>query len=298
MIVLGRDDFSRAVAREGGWEFVRLETKTFPDGESYFRITEPERLRNEKVVLAVRGRTPGLQQDKLVTESVIVLDRVREAGAGKICLFVPYLPYARQDREFLPGEAVSAKSVRNLLSERCDLLLSVSSHDFRKEGWIGEKMYNIDGTDSAIDFLRERELKDPIVIAPDMTAKDNVERLAKAIGGNTFAIKKERDRKTGEIKTFAKIPNLSGQELVIFDDVSSSGGTLYKAIQMGKKAKASKIFSVVIHALSVHNEKFGKNSIDLIRGECDEYSSSDTIESPVTKFSVVKQTARFLKESF
>ena len=95
MIVLGRDDFSRAVAREGGWEFVRLETKTFPDGESYFRITEPERLRNEKVVLAVRGRTPGLQQDKLVTESVIVLDRVREAGAGKICLFVPYLPYAR-----------------------------------------------------------------------------------------------------------------------------------------------------------------------------------------------------------
>ncbi len=246
----------------------------------------------------MRGKTPGLDQDKMVLESMLVLDKLKELGAKKICLFLPYMPYARQDKEFVKGEVVSVKSLRRNLKEKCDLLVNVTSHDFRKEGWLDKKTYNIDATDSVIDFLKTKNFKDPIVIAPDMMSKVDVEKIAKAIKGNTFAIRKERDRKTGEIKTFAKIPNLSGQELIIFDDVASSGGTLYKAIQMGKKAKASKIICIVIHVLSVHNKKIDRNSIEMIKEECDEYYSSDTISSSITKFSVIKQSAEFLKKNF
>lgn len=298
MIVVGRDAFSEKLARELKAGFVRLEARTFPDGESHFRVLQPDKIKGEKTILVVRGKTPGMNQDKLFTEAVFVLDKVRELGAKKTCLFLPYLPYARQDKEFTPGEVVSLKSVRKTLSEKCDLMLNVMSHDFRSEGWVNKGVYNIDATISAIDFLKTRGFRSPVVIAPDMTTKGNVETLSKAIKGEALTVYKKRDYITGEIESSAAIPDLSGKDLIIFDDITSSGGTMYKAVMMGRKANAKRIICVAIHTISVYNGQFRKDSIELIKDEADEYYSSDTIESPVTAFSVIKQAAAFLKRNF
>lgn len=298
MIVLGRDRFSEGLAKEMKAGHVRIESKVFPDGESNFKISDPEQLKGAKVILVVRGRTPGMNQDKMFTEALFVLDTIKELGAKKTCLVMPYIPYARQDKEFTPGEVVSLKSVRAALSSKCDLMVNVTSHDFRQEGWIDKRVYNIDATSSAADFLRGMGFKKPIVIAPDMTTKGNVEILAKAIKGETLAVYKKRDYITGEIQSSAVIPDLTGKELIIFDDITSSGGTMYKAVQMGRKANAKKIICIAVHAISVYNGQFRKDSIDLIRDESDEYYASDTIETPVTKFSVIKQAADFLKKNF
>ncbi|NIO22754.1 MAG: ribose-phosphate diphosphokinase [Candidatus Aenigmarchaeota archaeon] len=298
MIVLGREGFSERLAKELRAEFARIETKVFPDGESYFRISEPEKIRGKKAILVVRGRTPNLDQNRMLTESFLLLDKLKALKAKKTCLLLPYIPYSRQDREFLKGETVSVKTVRNLLKEKCDLLVNVTSHDFRKEGWIDKKTYNIDATESVTEFLKSKKFENPVVMAPDMSVSENVEELAKSLGGNSIGFEKERDLKTGKIRTFGKIPNLRGRELIIYDDVASFGETLYKAVLMGKKAKASKIICILIHVLSVYNKKFEKNSIDLIKDESDEYYSSDTIESPITKFSIIKQVSEFLKENF
>ena len=71
-----------------------------------------------------------------------------------------------------------------------------------------------------------------------------------------------------------------------------------RAIEKAKKANADKIICVVVHALDVHNEIAGKNSVDMIKEACDEYYGSDTIENPVEGFSIVPQVAEFLKENF
>ena len=298
MIVLGNDKFAEGVAKNMDADFSKLVTKKFPDGEYYLRIMEPKRLKGNKVIFVSRGRTPGLSQDRLLTKSLLVLHRLAEVGAKKIGLFLPYMPYSRQDKEFLPGEVVSVKIFRKIIGDKCNLVVSVTNHDKREEGWIDKKFYNIDGTESAIEFLKTKKLNNPVAAAPDMTSKGNVERIAKEIGAKTLALKKERDRKTGEIKASGDMPDLKGSDLVIFDDIASSGGTLLKAIQKAKKAGARKIICVVIHALSVHNEKIGKNSIDMIKEACDEYYSSDTIENPVEGFSIVGQVAGFLKKNF
>jgi len=298
MIVLGNDKFSQRVAKKMNAGHVKLETKRFPDGEYYMRITEPEKLRNEKVIFVSRGRTPELSQDRLITKSLLVLKKLDEIGAKKIGLFLPYMPYSRQDKEFTPGEVVSVKIFRRVLEDNCDLIVSITNHDKREEGWIDKKFYNVDGTKSAIEFLKTRGFKKPMVAAPDMTSKGNVEKIAKAINGNVFAVKKERDHKTGEIKISGEIPDLSGRELIIFDDIASSGGTMLEAIHLGKRANASKIICVVVHALSVFNSRYGRNSIEMIKEECDEYYASDTIENPIQGYSVIDQVAEFLKNNF
>lgn len=298
MIVLGNDKFSKRVARRMNAEHVKLETKRFPDGEYYMRITEPEKLKGEKVIFISRGRTPGLSQDRLLSKSLLVVHKLREIGVKKMGLFLPFMPYSRQDKEFTPGEIVSVKIFRNVLENECDLIVSVTNHDKRDEGWVDDKFYNIDGTDSAIEFLKSKGFKNPIVAAPDMTSKGNVARIAKAVGGSVLAVSKERDRKTGDVTTRGELPDLSGKELIIFDDVASTGNTLFEAIQLGRKANADRIVCVVIHALSVFNARHGRNSMEMIKEECDEYYSSDTIENPVSGFSIVDQVSEFLEKNF
>lgn len=298
MIVLGNDKFSEKVAKKMNAGHVRLETKRFPDGEYYMRITEPERLKNEKVIFVSRGRTPDLSQDRLITKSLLVLFKLKEIGAKKIGLFLPFMPYSRQDKEFTPGEVVSVKIFRRVLEDNCDLIVSVTNHDKREEGWIDKKFYNVDGTKSVIEFLKTRKFENPIVAAPDMTSKGNVVKIAEEIGGSVLTVKKERDLKTGEIKISGEIPDLKGSELIIFDDIASTGNTMLEAIRLGKKANASKIICIVIHALSVFNAKHGRNSMEMIKEESDEYYASDTIENPVVGFSIIGQAAEFLKKNF
>ncbi len=298
MIVLGNDDFARKVAQKIGAAFVQLETKRFPDGEYYMRILEPEKLKNQKVVFVSRGRTPEFSQDRLVTKSLLILHKLGNIGVKKVGLFLPYMPYSRQDKEFLPGEVVSVKIFRNILEEKCDLIVSVTNHDKREEGWVDKKFYNIDGTQSAIAFLKTRNFKNPVVAAPDMASKGNVEKIAKAIGGRMLAVKKERNRRTGEIKASGEIPDLSGKELIIFDDIVSSGSTMLKAIDLARNANAERIICVVIHALDVVNKNLNKSSVAAIKEACDEYYASDTIENPVEAFSVVDQIAAFFKKNF
>lgn len=298
MIVLGNDKFAEGVAKKMNAGFVKLITKKFPDGEYYLRILEPDKLKGMKVIFVSRGRTPGLSQDRLLTKSLLVLHRLAEVGAKKIGLFLPYMPYSRQDKEFLSGEVVSVRIFRKILGDKCDLIVSVTNHDKREEGWIDKKFYNVDGTKAVIDFLKKKRFKNPVVAAPDMTSKGNVEKIAKTIGGDVFTVKKVRNHKTGKIQTYCDINDLSDKELIIFDDIASSGSTLLKAIEIGKKAGARKIICIVIHALSIYRESEGKNSIDLVKNFCDEYYASDTIENPVEGFSIVDQVAEFFKKNF
>jgi len=298
MRVVGSCDFSKKLSEELGAGFVAVDTKTFPDGENYYRINEPRKIKDEKVILVVRGKTPGLDQDKMVTESILILDKLRDLGAKKLCLFMPYMPYARQDKEFREGEIISVKSLRRTLGKKCDLMVNVTSHDFRKEGWIDKKTYNLDGAKPLRDFLKEREFPSPVVAAPDMTSKGNVEKIAKHIGGETLALRKKRDRETGEINTSGDVPDLKGKELIIFDDVASSGNTLIKAIEKGKKAGATEVICVVVHVLSIFKKQTGESSIKMVADACDEYYASDTIQNPIEGFSVIESSAEFLRKNF
>jgi ribose-phosphate pyrophosphokinase len=298
MIVLGNDDFARNVARKMGADFVQLETKRFPDGEYYMRITEPAKLKGKKVVFVSRGRTPDMSQDRLVTKSLLILHKLHEIGAEKIGLFLPYMPYSRQDKEFLPGEVISVNIFRKILEEKCDLIVSVTNHDKREEGWVDSKFYNIDGTKAVIDFLKAKKFRNPVIAAPDMTSKGNVDKIAKAIGAQMLAVSKERDRKTGEVKASCAMPDLSGKELIIFDDIVSSGNTMLKAIDLARKANAARIICIVIHALDVMNKNLGKSSVAAIKAACDEYYASDTIENPVEAFSIIGHVSEFFSRNF
>ena len=76
----------------------------FPDGERYVRVLGP--VSGEHVVL-VQTTHP----DPMIVELFLLTDAIRDAGARRLTAVVPYFGYGRQDKRFLDGEAVSAKTI-------------------------------------------------------------------------------------------------------------------------------------------------------------------------------------------
>lgn len=298
MLVAGWDSFSRNLAKNLNSGFIEIERTVFSDNETRLKFPSQDKIKDQDIIIPIRGKSPMKNPDKPLIETILALNKLNEFGANKICCILPYMFYSRQDKEFRKGEVVSLKIIRKLITDKCDLMINVLAHDFREEGWINEKIYNIDGVQSVLNFLKGQRYKNPLIVAPDFAAGGNVEKISESLHAGKAELKKTRDLDMGKIQTEGKLPNLKGKELIIYDDIASSGGTLINAIQKGKEAGASKIVCVVMHPVLAYNKKLGKNCTNAIRETGAEFYASDTIDSPISKFSVIPELAEKIKEIF
>ncbi len=252
-IVLGGGDdvsnaFAKKLALHLGLDYVEAKRKIFPDGESYLRIEEAS-IDLGRVVL-VKSMTP--PQDKSIVETLLLLDLLREKGAKEIILVAPYLAYARQDREFLTGEVVSIRSIlRFLKSAGADTLVTVEIHKEESLKFFNGRAINV----SPFSYMASKVAIEGslVVLAPDLGALRRAREFAEAVGAEFDYLVKRRDRITGDITLEPKNVKVKGRNVVIVDDIISTGGTVAKAAELLLGQGAESITVVVAHALMAGN---------------------------------------------
>ncbi len=217
--------------------------KTFPDGEDYVRLTCD--VKGEQVVVV---KTMYPDQDRSLVTSILIADALREAGAGEAILVAPYMAYARQDRAFLKGEAVSIRAVmRALWSAGYSVLATVELHK-------DESLKHFPGRAISVRpyaFMAKAIGLggDVVVLSPDLGALPRAKELATELGASYDYIEKQRDRVTGEVTMKPKGLDVSGRKVVIVDDIISTGTTVAKAAQMLRSLGAIDVYVMVAHAL-------------------------------------------------
>ena len=102
-------DLAAHVAKELGEELGYVEIKKFPDGEKYLRVDGV--IKDEVTII----QSTGFPQDENLMELIFLISTLKELGAKKVRAVVPYMGYARQEKRFNDGEAVSAKIVCQLI---------------------------------------------------------------------------------------------------------------------------------------------------------------------------------------
>ena len=103
-------------------ELGKLETRRFPDEETYLRFaTDPA---GRSVVLVCSLNRP----DPKFLRLAFAASAAKELGAARVGLVAPYLAYMRQDKQFHPGEAVSSVHFARLISVGLDWLATVDPH--------------------------------------------------------------------------------------------------------------------------------------------------------------------------
>ncbi len=248
IVIGGGDDvsnaFARRLAQHLGLNYIEAKRKIFPDGESYLRIEEVDIELNEAII--VKSMAP--PQDKSIVETLLLLDLLKEKGVSKVTLVVPYLAYARQDREFLPGEAVSIRSIlRALRRAGADALVTVEIHKEESLRFFEGRAINV----SPFSFMASKITVEGslAVLAPDLGALRRAKEFAEALGAEFDYLVKRRDRVTGDIMLEPKSVKVKGKNVVIVDDIISTGGTVAKAAELLLSQGAESIIVVVAHAL-------------------------------------------------
>ncbi len=236
-----------AVAKGLRSEHREVTHKVFPDGESYLRLNFSA---NGEEVLLIQTTYP--DQEKRLLEIVAVAETLKRKGASRVVALIPYLAYARQDREFLPGEVVTADVVLSMLRKAG--LEGIYVVDVHKEEVLrrsGMEYGNFILTKTFAEHLRRQGIRNALIVSPDVGAIDRAKALAEELRMNYLVFRKFRDRNTGkvmhELPTDIEVP----EEVVLIDDIISTGGTMANLVKYLRSKGVRKVHVLASHGIFV-----------------------------------------------
>ncbi|RJS84915.1 ribose-phosphate pyrophosphokinase [Candidatus Bathyarchaeota archaeon] len=281
-------DLARKVSEVLQLQMVKTRTKRFPDGEFYFKFEDD--IRGEDL-LVVQSLYP--PQDKHLMELFIILHTCRDLGAREIIAFIPYLAYSRQDKRYLKGECLSSAVVSEILQKLgVSTLYTVDVHneDVLKKYKI--PTFNLTASPAIAKYISGKGLNRPFVVAPDSEelAIKRAEAAARAIGAQYDYFVKRRNRHTGEIETFTKSMDVEGRDVIIIDDIISTGKTAANAASILKGLGARKVYVGVTHALMM-----GNAAEILQEAGVEEVIGTDSVSNRFAKVSVAPVLAEAVK---
>ena len=244
------EDIARRLAKKLKAKFVSSELRIFPDGESKVTISG----RPKGKIIVVNSTYPPVDTNLMQTLSLI--SKARQFSKNVVCA-IPYMGYARQDREFLPGEIVTLSVIAKLLAAAgASKVIVVDMHSMLGLRHFKIPIRNVSAVPELANHLKKLRLKDPLVVSPDLGGKERAKEFAKFYGTSYIALQKQRDRKTGKVQIMtANLNGVKGRDLVLVDDMISTGGSIVKATQFLKKQKCGRVFVACTHALLIDNAK-------------------------------------------
>ena len=236
------------IAARMGCKLEKVEHKLFPDGESYIRMPS---LEGDEFAVVQSTYAPA---EKHLIELLFMIDTLKTMGKEHITAVVPYLAYSRQDRQFRERESASINTVMRLLQESgAQNLITVEPHRREPFSAFSGKCILIDPTEAFAEVLSER-FKNPFIIATDEGDMLRAKKLADLMDCDCDFVEKERDLETNRVKAVSSISSdLEGKEVVIFDDVISTGGTIELASRMAFAKKAKIAVAAASHLVMAGN---------------------------------------------
>jgi len=216
----------------------------FPDGELKLRL--PEQLPKHVVVL----RSLHQPNEKLI-ELLLTSQTARQLGAQHLLLVAPYLAYMRQDAAFQPGEAISQQRVGGFLAQLFNAIITVDPHLHRVKSLQQAVPMSQAIALSAAPLLSDliaKQRPHALLIGPD---EESLQWVLQAASRHQFDFGVCQKRRTGDHTVHITLPPLcvKGRQVVLLDDVASTGQTLAQAAQALKAAGAESVAVAVTHAL-------------------------------------------------
>ena len=242
------EDLARRLSRKIKANLVKSEVRVFADGES--KITLSEKL-SKRETIVVQSIYPPV--DTNLVQALSLISKAKEKSS-KVIAVIPYMGYARQDKEFLPGEIVTMKVLGKLFKGAgASKIIAVDIHSIIGLEHFTIKTKNVTAIPDLVKYFKKLSLKNPLVVSPDQGGKDRAKEFAKEFGSECVALEKKRDRKTGKVQIKTKNIDVVNRDLVIVDDMISTGGSIVKATQFLKKQKCNRVYVACTHALLMND---------------------------------------------
>lgn len=227
-----------------GCDSAPVDLYRFPDGEARVRL--PAKL-PRRVALCRSLCDP----DAKLIELLLVSRTARELGAGHVSLFAPYLCYMRQDKAFVPGEAVSQRIIGAFLGAQFDRVVTVDPHLHRIERLDQALPGDARALSASLvlaEFLARRVDRSALLVGPDSESRQWVAAIA-AHCGCEYVIAEKTRRSDRDVSVRLPETRVRERSVILVDDIVSTGHTLATVAAQLTRAGAARIDALVTHAL-------------------------------------------------
>ena len=259
----------------------------FSDGEINIKIKES--VRGKDIFIIQSTSAPA---NANLMELLIMVDALKRSSAKSITAVVPYYGYARQDRKAEPRVPISAKLVANLMETAgITRVVTVDLHASQIQGFFDIPVDNLYGAILFNEYVKSKNLKNPIVASPDIGGVARARYFAKTMGLDMVIVDKRRE-KANHSEVMNIIGDVTGKDVIMIDDMIDTAGTMVKAASALKKKGATSVMACCTHPVLS-----GPAYERIENGELDELVITNTI--PITKTSKkikVLSTAKMLGE--
>jgi ribose-phosphate pyrophosphokinase len=180
-------------------------------------------------------------------ELMLMVDAAKRASAASVTIVMPYYGYARQDRKDKPRVSIGAKVVADFIqSVGTDRLMTCDLHAGQIQGFFDIPVDHLDGSAMFVPYIKSLNLENLIFASPDVGGVVRTRAFAKRFGAEIVVCDKTRLR-ANEIASMQVIGDVTGQDVVLVDDIVDTAGTICKAAELLLERGARSVRAVITH---------------------------------------------------
>lgn len=290
--------YGERVAARLEWPLSAHEERDFEDGEHKVRPLVDVSRRDVYVIHSLYGSAGASPSDKLC-RLLFFVGALKDAGAARVTVVVPYLCYARKDQRSQTRDPVTTKYVARMF-EACgaDAVMTFDVHNRAAfENAFRIPNMNIEAMPLFVEHFAEQLRHERLaVVSPDVGGAKRAERfrraLAHTLGEEPSAGFVDKQRAGGVVTGDLFVGDVRDRVAILFDDVISTGTTLARAAAKCREAGAIRVYAAATHGLFI-----GKALSVLRAAECDGIVVGDTVVSAAEANGVLPQTVTVLDTS-
>lgn len=208
-----------------------------------------------------------------IMETLLVIDAAKRAGCKSFTLVAPFQAYSRQDKTDHLRSSIGSKVLADILTTAgMTRVMTIDLHASAIQGFYNVPVIHLNGNKIFIDYIKEHQIEDLTIVAPDQGAVKRASDFCKAFPESTFAMINKKRIKPNEIHSMELVGDVTGRNVVIVDDMADTLGTMCKAAEllMNKGAKS-------VRCIATHGVLSGKAFENLDKSVMTELLVSDTI---------------------
>lgn len=302
-VVIGEDEFANQIAQQLETPFLHVSPTIFPDTELKTRLSADglKMIKTKTPLVVMRAKRYHPNPNDCVLKTILIADTLTRYGVQEKDLLLPYMFYARQDGERLPGESNSLSKVAEIYEDLgFTNLITVNSHLYGKTQTLQHffsriHVHDITAAQVFSMHLGSQTVQQPFIVGPGSGPEKMVVELSNLLSCHYECLPKTRDPETGRVDMDPPTSDLREKDIIIYDDIASSGGTTEMAYRLAE-AKGPRSISIALAHLWTTR---GINRLNVL-GSRELITTNSFItehaDNPFTELSLIPLLIRKLKQ--